>query len=374
MSDNRNMWVGASTAVQRAEIGIYSDFAHLAHAVTGARAAGAPVLVQHDNYGAGHIAGRAIGSQFALDVSSWRKRPPATVAVPHDLLDPGQIPLKLDLWAEETLKTSRATYVLAPTRFIPAGAWDVLVAAVNELCTVRNPRMVPFLPLDASWLDAARFPSLLSALVPLRQRRIALLFAGSREELADPDRLRVLRRLVTAHSGMWLIGADPLVATDALAHGAGAVFVGVRSGLRWPAAPGADNGGFFAQDAIPGTFNRSLLAMCSPSRYADWYAARPSPSCRACARPLDSFTSSDTDKAEIAVHNCHASIEFGRTLLAQPTVQRMSWLRHERHEAFVRHTMLNPLAASVDADRTLRSLVEIDDPLGRRALPTGSFV
>jgi hypothetical protein len=53
--------------------------------------------------------------------------------------------------------------------------------------------------------------------------------------------------------------------------------------------------------------------------------------------------------------------------------ERRRFLADEWSAALAAHLSLRPALGSVDADRVLRQLVELDDPMGRRTTPQGAL-
>src|SRR5690606_11757631 len=99
--------------------------------------------------------------------------------------------------------------------------------------------------------------------------------------------------------------AEPLIASDAAAHGAEIISVGVAGGLRVPSMP-SGGGPRFSRDFLPGLFLRDLLELRSPSVFADWYAGQVTPYCERCGRHLTVFNSrSRSDLQAITRHNLH---------------------------------------------------------------------
>lgn len=358
-------------------LGVYTDVDSLAAVESVATSRSTPILVR-DSEMARRRRSPRIGtgneSFLVADDESWRGGY-ATEARPTLVSDRDSLfSTPLDSWADAYVNSSGAGAVLTPSRFIPNAGWAALASLVTELAAIESTNAIPFVPAPAAMIDQASLDRFLQELRPMRGRRVAFLFAGGRESLSSKSRLLAVRRVLSVHPGAWMVGVDPLVASDAIAHGADMAFVGVRSGLRWPSQPGASNGGFNARDFVPGIFNRELLSFRSPSVFADWYVNALSPVCAVCGRAVDRYSASDADKQAILVHNVHASVDFAIELLNQPEAARAGWLNSERIAAFVAHSWLSRTgASSLQADRTLRNLCEIDDPTARSTTPVGSW-
>jgi hypothetical protein len=282
--------------------------------------------------------------------------------------------LNLDAWAGCVLAASGASHVLAPTGFVRLGDIAALAAVLAELDQASHPGLIGFVATDAETLTPRHLPGFLDALGRGSRRPLAFLFAGKKEEpLASYPRLQGLRELLSRFPGSHVHGVDTLVGTDAIAHGAGWVGIGASSGRRWPRRPGDKGGGPPAKGFRPGTFLRELLEMRSPAVYFDWYANSASPACGKCARDLDSYQPTPSDKALIIAHNVHAIHDFARELTAQPAAGQAAWLNRERVTALARHPGLISTGTAVKADLTLRRLCELDDPLMRETTPAGSW-
>jgi hypothetical protein len=123
---------------------------------------------------------------------------------------------------------------------------------------------------------------------------------------------------------------------------------------------------------LPGLFLEELLELRSPMIYADWYANSRSPYCATCARPLDVFGPTSTDKAVIIGHNLHQTTTHIASLVAQAPEARAAWLREVRLEAHARHMRLNLLGDMV-LNRGLHKFLELDDPQMRSMSRAGAW-
>lgn len=290
------------------------------------------------------------------------------------LLEDGLPLFTLGEWTSSMLASSKATAALSPSFCIKLGDRAALRAVLDATSSAGTiPGLVTFVAIDARVLTSTHIADFLADLSATPARRFAFLFADKSKPLAHYDRLRGLRKLLRTFPGSWLLGVDALVATDALAHGAGWVAVGASSGRRWPRRPGDTGGKPLAEGFLPGTFLRSILEFRSPAVYADWYANSRSPRCEPCGRNLDFFEPTPPDKAQIIAHNLHAISDFADEVIARPKPERAAWLNQERVEAFLRHAELTSMAKQVEADYTLRCLCEIDDPLMRETTPAGHW-
>lgn len=306
------------------------------------------------------------------DPRIWHRRY-ATEETPT-LLEDGLPLLTLREWSKSMLVTSKASAVLTPSFFIKLGDRPALRAMLDATSTAATiPGLITFVGIDARVLTSTRIGDFLTDLAATPARRFAFLFGDKDKPLAHYDRLQGLRKLLKKFPGSWILGVDALVATDAVAHGAGWVAVGASSGRRWPRRPDDKGGTPLAEGFLPGTFLRSILEFRSPAVYADWFANARSPRCDQCGRNLDSFEPTSSDKARIIAHNLHAISDFAGEVIAQPESARAAWLNQERVEALLRHAALTSMAKPIEADSTLRYLCEIDDPLMRETTPAGHW-
>jgi hypothetical protein len=306
----------------------------------------------------------------APDTRHWASRF-ASAQQPSEISD--QL-IDLDVWVECVLEASGASSVLMPTGFVRLGDTTALAAVLAELEQATHPGLIGFLATDAETLTPRYLPGFVEALDRSRNRPLAFLFADKRKPLAKYARLNGLRTLLSHFPGSHIHGVDALAGTDAIAHGAGWVGIGASSSRRWPQRPDDSGGGPLALGYLPGTFLRELLEMRSPAIYTEWYANSRSPICGKCARPLDSYGPTPSDKALIIAHNTHAIHDFARELTAQPAAGQAAWLNDERVRALMRHTQLTSTGALVDADPSLRRLCELDDPNMRETTPAGGWV
>lgn len=356
-----------------ARLGFYSDEQSLALVAPFADRHDAPVLVRSKSahQSIAGLRSRGHASPLVADGAAWRGGF-ATAGQPTALANTGTLfGTDLDTWGDGVLASSGASAVLTPSLFVRGGDWAAMRALVSDLVTLSRPGVVPFIPTSGSMLEGAMAAALRRHLAPLAGSPVALLFAGGRDLFEGATAIASLRELMDDLPGAWVVGVDALVGTDVLARGA-APFVGVRSGLRWPAEPGAKNMGF-AVGFMPGLFNRDLLAMRTPSVYADWYVNSASPTCPTCRRSVDGYSASEVDKAAILDHNLHAFHSFAEDLLAHSPARRAAWLHTERVAAFEAHFRLSRTGRTLAADGTLRRFCEIDDPAQRATTPAGSW-
>lgn len=290
------------------------------------------------------------------------------------LLDVGLPLFTLKEWTKSELRRSGATAVLTPTYLVKAGdraALQSVLRATTGAADIAG--LVTLVAIDAQALTTKNVDAFIEDLSGTPDRQLAFLFADKSTPMAKYDRVKGMRKVLKAFPGSWILGVDALVATDALAHGAGWAAVGASSSRRWPRRPGDVGGAPLAEGFLPGTFLRPLLAFRSPAIYADWYANSISPRCDTCDRNLDLFDSTPADKSLIIAHNLHSIADFVGELLDQPADQRARWLDQERVGAFLRHAQINSVAKKVEADMTLRALCELDDPHLRETVPAGRW-
>lgn len=276
-------------------------------------------------------------------------------------------------WARDALAYAGAEAIYLPSYTVRAGEPEVLAAQVDAALRFRDFGITPFLALEAEALDSGHIDATLAALAPAAEVHLTLQFNGSNAfALATAQRIGGLREVLGRFPGLDITGLDVAGGLDALAHGARWVGIGAASSRRFPRVPQARGGG--AGDSAgfkPGTWLRYLMDMHSPDVYADWHANTVSPRCDVCGRALDLFGSSPAEKTAAIAHNLHGIRDVVAELLAQPQVDRRSWLNNERVAAFEAHAKLVPLGGRIQADLMLRRLIELDDPAGRATAPGG---
>ena len=350
--------------------GVYTGAESLGAAVSFAAPRAVPLLVRNTLSTRSRCALPSCAI-YTFDSGWWQSHYATTISA-TEATDPlSLVPMTLDGWAVQALAGSRAQRVLTPSAFVAANDWPALQTLVAELAATTHRSLIRFIPTDASMLEAHSIVRFAQVMQPLQGSEVGFLFGGGSEPMARKARLAGLRRILQAHPGALVIGIDPVVASDAAVHGSGQVFVGVSRTFRMPSPPGRTRGGKNSKGFMPGIFNRDLLSIRSPDIFADWYVNHPSPTCSVCRRAIDDYTSSAVDKAAIIEHNLHSIYLFNLDLLAVPASSRASWLHSRRVEALVAHHPLSQAGADLEAEMTLRRLVELDDPLLRHSTSTG---
>lgn len=272
-------------------------------------------------------------------------------------------------WCEYVYPETDGVEVFSPTRFVSNTDFETLNAVFQASNTLPS-NVITTIATDAHMLNPGNLPKFLDVVAKHQHRRTAFVFADKATPLATYARLAAIRELLRVHPRVWLPYLDPIVAADALAHGAEWVGIGASSARRLPKRPG-DPGGRLAKGYLPGLFLRDLLELRSPAIYAEWFANAASPVCRPCGRVLDIFGNNPTDKAAIVRHNIHAMDEFLRDLMAQHPGDRATWLNQHRIDALQRHLDLALTGGDIKTERTLRSLLELDDTEMRSLSPAG---
>lgn len=312
------------------------------------------------------LQGQLPGLRVRADVGAWRR----SVATRNSPLENVDTLFGLAGWCEGTFPANTGIEAYTPSRFLYANDREALRTLLKQTEDL-PPNIITRIAIEAQVLEANRRQDLYDELAQTTPRRFAFVFAAKRDPLAKYQRLDGLRRLLAEYPGSEVDHVDPLVAADALAHGAGWVGVGVSSSRRMPTRPG-DKGGPLAVGYLPGLFLEGLLELRSPRVYADWYANARSPYCRTCARPLDIFGPTEADMAAIATHNVHQAADHIADLCARPQAERQAWLRDKRLEAHARHMALNPIGA-MELNRNLHRFLELDDPALRSMTRTGAW-
>jgi hypothetical protein len=226
---------------------------------------------------------------------------------------------------------------------------------------------------DAAMLHRSHFAMFVNTVQAERRGRpLAFTFTHSSGAFDTIERVRAARRLWEVFPGAGLLAAEPLMATDALTHGAGFASVGYLSSLR---KPSPKVGGINSAGFLPGTYLPELMEMRSPDVYLDWYTGMAPPWCSTCNRRLDVFDHSDAEKCVIGTHNVHAWLDlFDDVCRANTMLRRAARLDWLRATALSNHLALRPAAGEVEANKPLRWLVEMDDPKGRRSTARGQLV
>lgn len=342
-------------------IGAYTVRDH-AHTVSSAEGGAVRPVLIHD-VKAGEVQRAcwpgAAAATVTLDCGAWRRHV-ATPDRPSELgSNDGLLGLSVMQWASGF--PSGAT-LLTPSRFIVADDWDSLQAQVEHWAQDRVDGVVPFIPTDQDMLrpeNRDRFAAHLSA---LPEGPTAMLFAAKGEGLRSTEVLDGLRWMLTHVGRVWLIGVQPLVALDAISHGAERAYVGTNSTLRFPSPPGVNGFNKNAKDFVPGLLHPDLLEMRSPRVYADWYVSSHTPRCDVCRRPVDGYQPTPRSRLQIVDHNIHAL----STALANLEIEAGSAIpgpapaHHQRIGAALAHLPLSRSVPVSDYDRVLMNLLRLD--------------
>ncbi|WP_148615479.1 hypothetical protein [Nocardioides rubriscoriae] len=273
-------------------------------------------------------------------------------------------------WCEFNYPVTRGVRVLGPSRFVKFNDFASLRAVLETSADLPS-NVIPTVATEARMLNVAPRARFLDTIAHYQHRPTAFVFADKDHPLETYVRLAGIRQLLDTHPRVLLPYVEPLVASDALAHGAEWVGIGASSARRFPKRPGDKGGGPVSKGYLPGLFLRDYLEFRSPEVYAEWFANSASPVCGRCSRALDLFSTSPTDKAAIVRHNIHAMHEFLTALMEQPAADRAAWLNGVRVEALDRHLVLAQRGGAIRTGETLRLLLELDDPQMRRLSPAG---
>ena len=189
------------------------------------------------------------------DTGAWR-REPASGSGP--LADVDTL-FGLDGWCSLNFPVDSGLSAYAPARFVPAedrAGRQELLAATRDL----PPNIQTLVPTDAAVLDAKRRDAFFDDLEGTAERPFTFVFADRANPMGRYQRLVGMRQLLKRHPGSGIVQVDPLVAADALAHGAGWVAVGASSSRRLPGRPSDPSGGRMAAGFLPGLFLLELLS------------------------------------------------------------------------------------------------------------------
>jgi len=305
------------------------------------------------------------------EVGAWTsevatRQSPTLLEAPDALVQ-----VSLDSWAASLLNAG-ANAVLTPSKFIELGDWPTLRAVLCAGEGTELPEVITLVATDAAMLDLGHLPTFIENIAT--HRPVAVAFASKSPPFERAGRMAALRYLLSKRPGCFLLATEPVVATDAYAHGAAGAAIGITGGTRKPHRPGDRGGGGNSKGFLPGLFLRDLWEHRSPEVYADWFANSPSPTCMACGGgALEVFDNTNHDKDVVLRHNVHAWLEVLDELRVRTRADQQLWLADERSSALAAHLTLRPATGAIDADRVLRQLVELDDPQGRRTTPRGAL-
>ncbi|MFH8387573.1 hypothetical protein ACH4E7_42940 [Kitasatospora sp. NPDC018058] len=235
-----------------------------------------------------------------------------------------------------------ATAALTPTGYLRTGDIAAVRAAVREVSTREDPRVVLALPIDAGWLRSDLIGRFIEELVAAPGLK-AVMLGGQLDPLASlPEALTGLARILTEVPGTALLRTD-LAAFGALARGAVFAGYGLSSRLRHivPPSEPAQSSGFADSPAV---LFPELMALFLGKTLARRFAATHAPVCECVAcghRLLDSFPS-NRDVRPAARHNTAVLMSWQRalqTLAAGPERQR--WWQERCRAAVNRYPVVN---------------------------------
>lgn len=363
-------------------VAVYTDHDLLPVALTAAARSNIAVIIR-DRSEATRIReslGPRRRTTVVVDPGYWRHRQGTArqpLELPLDGLFSGEgrrRRVELARWAREYLQSSGADALFTPSRFVDGGDWATLRALRRQLLIGLSAadRIIGLIPTHARMLDPSMVSQFCTELEPLADLPLGFVFAGGREALARNNRVSGLQKLLGEFRGAWLLGVDALIATDALGAGAAMVGIGIRSGMRWPAAPGRTSNAGFARGGVPGRFHRDLLTYRSPLTYGDWYLDSVPSSCRICGKQPYEYVPRPEAYHQIHEHNVHAATSWCAELLDVDGASRLDWLNRERVEAADRYHELSHSRADVIIDPTLVALVRRDNPGWRAPIASAS--
>jgi len=165
-----------------------------------------------------------------VDTRHWSSH----VATPQEPTETSSALTDLDWWAESAVQASGGRWILAPTGFVRLGDGASLAAVLSETAHASHPALVTFVATDAEVLSTRYIDGFLDLLDRTPRRPMAFVFADKAKPLANYQRLKGLRTLLSHFPGSYILGVDVPAGTDAVAHGAGWVGIGASSSRRWP--------------------------------------------------------------------------------------------------------------------------------------------
>jgi hypothetical protein len=195
----------------------------------------------------------------------------ATCQTPFSLPGAGGLAATLDDFLTGQIQAG-ATAALSPTRFIPAGATDVLKAAVTQFSQLRRTDSVLVAPLDISLLGKAYFQHT-AAILAAARGPVALVLGGQGDPLTHSRQIIPNLRLLAADVPLLPIRTD-FNGMDLVAHGAIAAAIGTGGRIRHTVDP-AEKQKAFVRDQSPSVLVPELASFLKGSKLAELFGARP---------------------------------------------------------------------------------------------------
>jgi hypothetical protein len=242
-----------------------------------------------------------------------------------------------------------ADAALTPTRYLRAGDWGAVEAAVEGVIALGRDDVVLSLPMDGGWLAPGLVDKVIGLLAEVPIPKAVMLGRRSNRPQRITDGALGLRRLVTEVPNVALFRTD-LAGLDAVAQGCLAASIGTSGALRRIVPPGeaAAYGRSGSDDRSPSVLVPDLLAYVRGGLLADRFGDRRAPPCR-CARcggrGIVRFLGEE-DWKDARLHGVAVWTEWARNLLYpdSPHGRRRYWRRlcrdaiaaHARFNTFVR--------------------------------------
>lgn len=238
-----------------------------------------------------------------------------------------------------------ATWAVTPTRYVPAGASEVLKAIMSTVAGLDRDDVIVVVPVSIGWLRRESKDQLIAILKRIRHP-VALALGGQYDPLKDfaaaPEHLRDLLREIPG-VGLW---RTDLAGFDALAYGGSFAAIGAGGSMRHlvPAGERPQSSSPFPH--YPTVLVPEMLRFSSADFLANAYANATPPRCHCqlCGgRFLESFYGlNDHVRAAAHAHNAATWNDWLPQLFAHARLgDRQLWWRNRCRAALDTHVAEN---------------------------------
>ncbi|MEV5703531.1 hypothetical protein [Actinoallomurus sp. NPDC052274] len=238
-----------------------------------------------------------------------------------------------------------ADAALTPTRYLRAGDFGAVEAAIEGAVGLGRDDVILSLPMDVGWLAPGLIDKTIGVLAQASVPKAVMLGGRRNPPQRVMDGAFGLRRLVTEVPDVALFRTD-LAGLDALAQGCLAASIGTSGALRHVVPPGEAGayGSANGDDRSPSVLVPDLLSYVRGGVLADRFGDRPAPPCRCVrcgGRSIAGFLRQE-DWKDARLHGVAVWTEWARNVLYPDSLdgRRRYWRRLCR-DAIAAHARYN---------------------------------
>jgi hypothetical protein len=244
-------------------------------------------------------------------------------------------------WVRSMSRSSQ-TLLLTPSPYVGRNELSTLTRVIEEAAAARaaDTRVVAVLALASSWLRDSEVDRLIYALRGL-EAPVGLVLANSHNPIGGKDSVKGLVRFINANPELLLLRTDN-AGLGAIAHGARAAGIGIRSSIRHLYR---SKGGGARQDLGPSAFAIPLCDFHYAARFAltrgtdaDGFLDCPCPVCD--GKSLQRLDAPGSD-SEANNHSVAAWLHVARDINGTPSDLRILRWQQICDDALVAHRQLS---------------------------------